>query len=316
MELLVLRSNGEIYPANLAYQLRSRAFIRWVDSMTYGTKMPRANPEQVMNTRIVIASPEEQRTIVSFLDYETAKIDALIEKKERLIELLQEKRTSLITRAVTKGLDPNVPMKDSGVEWLGKIPAHWDVRRIKHVAPIRTSKLEAKHEQVTYLGLEQIESWTGRLLLEDLPETIESVVGSFFAGDVLLGKLRPYLAKAARPEFDGVCTSELLALHPTEQYSSGYLFYCLINAAFIRWLNSLTYGTKMPRVSPDQVGGSSTPLPSLLEQRAIVAFLDRETAKIDALVTNIREAIDRLKEYRTALISAAVTGKIDVRNLA
>jgi len=207
---------------------------------------------------------------------------------------------------------PYPAYKDPGVGWLGKIPAHWDVRRIKYVAPIRISKLGAKPEQVTYLGLEQIESWTGRLLLEDLPGAIESVVCSFFTGDVLFGKLRPYLAKAARPEFEGVCTNELLALHPTKQYSSGYLFYCLINAAFIRYINSLTYGTKMPRVSPDQVGGSFTPLPLPLEQRAIVAFLDRETAKIDALIEKKERLMELFQEKRTALITHAVTKGFDL----
>ena len=167
----------------------------------------------------------------------------------------------------------------------------------------------------TYIGLENIESWTGRLLLQDQPENVDSSVGLFQAGDVLFGKLRPYLAKAARPDFSGVSTGELIVLRPME-YSSDYLFYFLLNKSYIRWVDTLAYGTKMPRVSPGQVWNSMVPCPPLPEQTAIAAFLDRETAKIDALVAKIKEAIARLKEYRVALVSAAVTGKIDVRAAA
>jgi type I restriction enzyme S subunit len=140
-ELLVLRSIGEIAPSVLAYQLLSRDFIGWVDAMTYGAKMPRANPDQISNIPVALAPPQEQRTIAAFLDRETARIDALVAKKERLIELLEEMRTALITSAVTrKGLDPNVAMKDSGVEWLGDIPMHWDMKPLRWVLSIRSGE--------------------------------------------------------------------------------------------------------------------------------------------------------------------------------
>ena len=207
-------------------------------------------------------------------------------------------------------LKPYPAYKDSGVEWLGEIPAHWEVKRLKYAAPLRVSKLNIKSEDDTYIGLENIESWTGRLLIQDQPESVESTVGQFEAGDVLFGKLRPYLAKAARPEFNGVSTSEILALRPVE-YSQSYLFYFFLNKLYIHWIDMLTYGTKMPRVSPDQVSNSFTPLPPLPEQRAIAAFLDRETAKIDALVAKKERLIELLQEKRTALISHAVTKGLD-----
>ena len=157
--------------------------------------------------------------------------------------------------------------KDSGIEWLGEIPAHWSAKRLKFVVPARISKLDTKPDNVAYVGLEHIESWTGRLLLETQPESVDSVVSSFVRGDVLFGKLRPYLAKAARPDFDGVCTSEILSLRPTHGCFQSYVMYCLLNAPYIHWLDSMTYGTKMPRVSPDQVGSSRIPLPPEFEQR-------------------------------------------------
>ena len=256
----------------------------------------------------------EQRAIAAILDRETARIDALVTKKERLIELLQEKRAALISHMVTRGLDSNVPTKDSGVEWLGEVPAHWEVKRLKYTAPLRGTRLESKSKGDVYIGLENIESWTGRLIMEYKTETVEPAANLFQAGDVLFGKLRPYLAKVVRPDICGVSSSEIIALSPVE-YSQSYLFYCLLNKPYIQYVNMLTYGTKMPRVSPEQVGDSLLPFPTLIEQRKIAAFLDRETGKIDTLIAKVRDAIAHMKELRQGLISAAVTGKIDVRKV-
>ena len=148
-EVIVLRCGGNIDPQNLSYQLLSSGFISWINSMTYGAKMPRANSEQIVNTKVPLSSLPEQQAIAKFLDRETAKIDTLIAKNKRLIELLQEKRTALITQAVTKGLDPNVPMKDSGVEWLGKIPAHWRILPFKRL-------FEVTYRYPTYYGIEYV----------------------------------------------------------------------------------------------------------------------------------------------------------------
>jgi len=216
-----------------------------------------------------------------------------------------------IQQARPRRFRPYPESKDSGVEWLGEIPAHWEVKRLKYVAPARISKLNAKPDDAVYVGLEHIESWTGQLLLDNQPEGVDSVVAAFSAGDVLFGKLRPYLAKAARPDFDGVCTSEILPLRPTAECFQSYVMYCLLNAPYIRWINSLTYGTKMPRVSLEQVGNSCGAAPPEPEQRAIAAFLDRETVKIDGLVARKERLIGLLAEKRTALITRAVTRGLD-----
>lgn len=139
---------------------------------------------------------------------------------------------------------PYLAYKDSGVEWIGEIPAHWEKKRLKFVAPARINKLGTKPNDAVYVGLEHVESWTGRLPLDNQPESVDSVVTSFEAGDVLFGKLRPYLAKAARPDFSGVCTGEILPLRPRAGYSQSYVMYCLLNAPYIRWLDSLTLRNK------------------------------------------------------------------------
>lgn len=201
--------------------------------------------------------------------------------------------------------------KDSRVEWLGRVPVHWKVKKLKFLAPIRTAKQDRRPADAVYVGLENVESWTGRLILESQPETVDSAVTAFKSGDVLFGKLRPYLAKAARPDFDGVCTSEIIPLKPTAECDQSFLMYCTLNEAYIRWLDSRTYGTKMPRVSPSQVGDSYCALPSVAEQRIIADFLDRETAAIDQLIAKKEQLIELLKEQRTSLITRAVTRGLD-----
>ena len=261
---------------------------------------------------VVVPLRAEQRAIASFLDVKTTWLDALIAKKERLLRLIAEKRQALIQHVVTRGLAPLVATTDTYVDRLRELPAHWQVDRLKFIAPVRSNKLTSVPSGQVFIGLENIEPQTGRLLLRTPASKVESTVNWFAAGDVLFGKLRPYLAKVGRPTVSGVCTTEIVALQPVG-CSQAYLFYALLNDSFIRWLDSLTFGSKMPRVSPEQVANAFIAIPPEVEQQAIADFLDRETAKIDALVAKVREAIERLKEYRLALISAAVTGKIDVR---
>ena len=219
--------------------------------------------------------------------------------------------TDSLDNGLLRRFKPYPAYRPCAVDWLGEVPSHWEVRRLKYSAPIRVSKLDRKPEEVTYVGLEHIESWTGRLLLNDQPESVDSVVGSFGAGDVLFGKLRPYLAKSARPDFDGVATGEILALRPQSDCLQSYVMYCLLSEPYVRWIDVFTYGAKMPRVSPDQVAISSMPIPPIPEQRAIAAFLDWETAKIDALIAKKVRLIELLQEKRTALVSRAVTRGLD-----
>ena len=201
--------------------------------------------------------------------------------------------------------------KPSGVEWLGEIPHGWKLKRLKYVAPTSTARLDHKPDALPYVGLEQIESQTGRLLMDTPVENVESTVGVFGKGDVLFGKLRPYLAKVVHVGFDGVCTTEILVLKPRQEVDGRFIFFLLLSDGFISLVNSMTFGAKMPRASSEQVGNIVAPLPPLPEQRAIAAYLDRETASIDALIARKQRLISLLQEKRTALISHAVTRSLD-----
>lgn len=203
---------------------------------------------------------------------------------------------------------PYPAYKPSGVDWLGAVPGGWDVMPLKFVAPHSNARLDDKLPDLPYIGLQQIESRTGRLLLDAPVERVESTVNVFEAGCVLFGKLRPYLAKVAKPNFAGTCSTEILVLRPAAHNSTSYLHYLLLSPRVIDLVDSFTYGAKMPRASAEQIGSIRVPLPPLPEQRAIAAFLDRETAKLDGLVAKKEQLIELLREKRNAVISYAVGG--------
>lgn len=293
----------------LYYWIYVLKFNGYIDMLCNKATIAHFTAEKVERTHIILPPPTEQRSITAFLDRKTAHIDILISKKERLITLLHEKRAALISHTVTKGLDPDVPMKDSGVEWLGEIPAHWVNIRLKMLVNLINQK--AGNENIKYIGLENIESLTGNIVETDV--TPEGIANLFSSNDVLFGKLRPYLSKVLIPDFEGCCTSELLVLRP-KKITRHFLFFYFLSDQFIEIVNSSTYGAKMPRANWDFIGNMVISCPPAIEQRNITSFLDCGIEKIDALISKIQKAIKTLQEYRTALISAAVTGKIDVRN--
>lgn len=201
--------------------------------------------------------------------------------------------------------------KDSGVPWLGNVPEGWGVKRLKFAAPLQSGKLAAKGLDLPYIGLENIESWTGKFIPNTEVSETEGVSNTFSAGDVLFGKLRPYLAKALLPDFDGLCSSELLVLRGKEMLPA-YLLRFVLLYDFVNQVDASTYGTKMPRANWEFIGNLPAIVPPVDEQSAIAAFLDRETARIDALVEKKTKFIELLKEKRSSLITEAVTGKFDV----
>lgn len=207
---------------------------------------------------------------------------------------------------------PYLTYRDSGVEWLGDVPEHWDVKRLKGVLRETLDKVEALPEECHYIGLEHIESGTGVAKPVD-PGDAQAVgaVTRYSPCHVLFGKLRPYLAKVVRPTSSGCASTEMIVYEPSPGTDRNFAFYCLLSKGFVDLVNAQTYGTKMPRANPEQLGIIGLPVPPEREQRAIAAFLDRETDKIDALVEKKRRLIELLKEKRAAMISHAVTKGLD-----
>ena len=267
----------------------------------------------------------EQQTIATFLDRETAKIDALVAEQENLISLLKEKRQAVISHAVTKGLDPTVPMKDSGIEWLGEVPAHWTVQPLKFTALFRSGGTPDKG---------RLDYWNGQvpwasakdLKVENLYDTVDHIadqtiidgVTSLLPTETVVVVVRGMILARSLPvvtiKVPMAINQDLKALIPKEHVTSAFLAW-LLRASEVESLTRLDeagHGTKALRM--DAWGAMKVSLPAKQEQKAIAAFLDTETAKLDDLTTEARHTIDLLKERRSALISAAVTGKIDVRD--
>lgn len=282
---------------------------------------------QLRRYRVPIPAASEQRAIVSFLDRETAKIDALVARKERLIELLQEKRTALISRAVTRGLDPSVPMKDSGVEWLGEVPSHWNVQRTKFVAKLRSGHTPSRKNPeywenctIPWFGLADV--WQIRDgQLEYVHATTEKIseIGMANSAARLLPKGTVILSRTASVGFSAILGVGMATTQDFVNWICGpllqpeYLLY--VFRAMELEFRRLTMGSTHQTIYMPDVGGFSTPVPPVPEQRQIVAFIRERTATMDILTARIRQAIDNLREFRIALISAAVTGKIDVRGV-
>jgi len=249
----------------------------------------------------------EQTAIANFLDDKTAKIDRAVAQKEKLIALLKQRKQISIQNAVTKGLNPNVKLKDSGVEWIGDIPEHWEVKRLKYVLKIISEKIISKSSDLTYIGMENIESKTGKWLNRQTES--EGLANKFQIGDILFGKLRPYLAKVHLAEFNGICSTEFIVYRSE---NPRYFKLLLISNYFIDFVNSSTYGAKMPRANSEWIGNQFIPLPPLPEQKQIVEYIETQSAKIDKAISLQQKQIEKLKEYKTVLIDNAVTGKIKV----
>ena len=272
------------------------------------------NQELMNSARFYAPSYDEQATIAAALDRETARIDALVEKKTRFIELLKEKRQALITHAVTKGLDRNAKMKDSGIEWIGQVPEHWKVARVKRLASLRNERRNDVSTDTIYIGLEDVEAGSGQYKPTNgsSRQSEDSTVGIFYEGDVLYGKLRPYLRKAIISEMAGCCSTEFLVLR-AEKTEPRWLQEWLLTPDVTHQIVSGCEGAKMPRADWGHIGSIEVVYPDQPEQAKILTSLDRETARIDALISKTEQSITLLKERRAAFITAAVTGQIDLR---
>ena len=255
-----------------------------------------------------IPPKHEQTKIASFLDEKTSQIDKVISQKEKLIKLLKEQKQITINEAVTKGLDKDIEFKESGVEWIGKIPKHWEVKRLKYSLQLQNKKTSIEEQQV--IALENIESFTGKYI-----ETDSKYVGEdniFQKDDILFGKLRPYLAKVFLCKCDGVAFGDLLTFRPRNNFDSKFAFYLLISAQFIKTVDSSTYGSKMPRASSSFINEMLIGVPAKEEQLQIVKYIEKQTVKIDKAIELQQNYITKLKEYKASLIDSVVTGKVKV----
>jgi type I restriction enzyme S subunit len=281
------------------------------------------NTDTIGDLRIPLPSSPEQEVIVAFLDRETAKIDTLVAKKERLIELLQEKRAALISRAVTKGLDPNVPMKDSGIEWLGEIPADWEVRplsyALKRITYGFTNPMPVDDEGPFLLTANDIGD--GEIMYSTARRTTLTAYQNELTdksrprtGDILVTK-DGTLGRVAVANGTQVCINQSVALLRVDDSVAliDFVQNALRASSYQDRMVFEAGGTTIKHIYISRLAKMPFAFPSRREQEVIAGFVNAKGDRLKALIAKIREGIEKLKEYRTALISAAVTGKIDVR---
>jgi len=280
---------------------------------------------------VPLPSREEQLAVVNLLDAELAKIDALVAEQEQLITLLKEKRQAVISHAVTKGLDPSVPMKDSGVEWLGEVPAHWAVGKCGFYIRILSgfafpsgafSQDETNHRLLrgANVGVSRLK-WDDTVFWErsDCDGLDEYEMSE---GDLVIGMDRPLIsegmrvAKVTADDLPSLLLQRVASLKVGPKLSADYLHHLLSSEMFIAHFSPETTGVSVPHISPDQINNFVIPVPPLDEQRAIVEHLSNLATSYSGLINEAVLSVELLRERRSALISAAVTGQIDVRGLA
>ena len=334
----IIRPRPLLHPSFLFRLMQSGAVNQRLQTSASGVTRYGLPNSAVSDVSLPLPPVDEQRAITAFLDRETERIDALVAKMRLLIERLQEYRTALITRTVARGLppdaaraaglDPSPCLKPSGVEWLGDVPEHWEVKRLEHVAAYQTSSVDKKVEErqipvrlCNYTDVyyqDRIRASRGGFM-EATATRREIARFRLEPGDVVITKDSEDWQDIGVPAFvdetadDFVCGYHLGIIRPRPLLHPSFLFRLMQSRAVNQRLQTSASGVTRYGLPNSAVSDVSLPLPPLDEQRAIAAFLDQETERIDALVAKMRLLIERLQEYRTALITAAVTGKVDVR---
>src|SRR5699024_10623695 len=301
-DFISVRTNPDVHPTFLSYVFRTESFIHRATSESHGSKMPRIEWERIKNLEIPVPSLNTQHAIIKFLDRETAEIDAFIADQERLIELLEERRTATITHAVTKGLNPDAPMKDSGVESLGFVPAGWDVVSISRFVRFKNGS-----------DYKQVEIEDGGYPVIGSGGEFRRALNYLFDGEsVLFGRKgtvdQPLYISGKFWTVDTMYYTEIDDRYVLPKF----LYYWALRIPFELYLTN----TALPSMTQTDLGSAKIGLPLVPEQKSIVSALDAELAEIDAAVADAREVIGLLRERRAALISAAVTGQIDVTRQA
>ena len=316
-EFLVMQP-VEAEPRFLRYVFVWRDFVDAVDASTFGSRMPRADWDYIGSLPVPVPILRLQRSIADYLDRETARIDALIVEKERVLGLLAEKRRALVSRAVTGGLDPTVPLRESGILWAGKIPSHWGTQKIAWLFRQRDQRGEPE------LPLLEVSINAGVILREFSGERIESTAADFNtykiarSGDVVFNKMRMWQGAVGMASEDGLVSPDYVVASPRGSLSARYAELLFRTDAFSAECARRSHGIVWDRLRLywDGFRDIRVPLPSLQEQTAIVAQLDRQTAKLNKLKLSTELTISLLRERRSALITAAVTGQIDVESAA
>jgi len=326
-----VKPQGENNTSFLLYVLAHAASQGWFEVICNRSTIAHFTVDKFGALGVALPTPAEQQAIAAFLDRETGRVDRLVAKKRELIERLKEKRTALISRTVTRGLPAkaaakaglleNPPLKPSGLDWLGDIPMHWEVLKFSREVAIAEGQVDPEKEpyaSMLLIGPEHVESGTGRLVQRATATDQAAESGKYLSrkGDVIYSKIRPALRKLVIAPEDCLCSADMYPLRGRRRVENRFLAWFFLSEEFSGWSVLESDRVAMPKINRDTLNELRIPVPPFPEKAAIAAYLDQETARLDALVRKVEEAVERLQEYRSALITAAVTGKIDVRKVS
>jgi len=318
----VLRArDGHIEPNFLKWLALNELFIQSVESHSEGLSYPAINAPELVNLKTAIPSFSEQAKIASTLDRETKRIDSLIAKKTRFVELLKEKRQALITHAVTKGLDPNVKMRNSGVEWIGEVPHHWTLTTLKRVSSIRYGIGEPppyKAEGVRLVRATNVnagEIQERGMVLVDPNDIPAGRIVWLKSGDIVVVRSGAYTGDSAivPEEYPSAIAGFDMVLRCTGAISQFIQFSLLSPYVKVAQIDPQTMRAAQPHLNAEELGNCVIAAPSLDEQEEIASYLIKQCGVIDLIARKTQHSIDLLKERRSAFITAAVTGQIDLR---
>lgn len=321
---VIFRPDASFSSQYLVYLFSSKEYFSHTAELARGATMQRISRGLLGNIRVIFPERTEQVKIASFLDHETRKIDALIEKQERLIALLKEKRQAVISHAVTRGVNPDVPMRSSGIEWLGDIPEHWTSCPLKHYSRV----IDCKHITAEFFdygialaSISEVKEWHVNLATAKYTNKkyyLDLIGGGRKpqVGDIIYSRNATVgeaaLVVSGMPDF--AMGQDVCLIRLGGDVLPEFALHVLKSKVIFHQLDLAMVGSTFKRINVDDIRNFSLALPSLDEQAKIVTYLDQVLGKYDRLEGEAREAIALLKERRTALISAAVTGKIDVRD--
>lgn len=295
-------------------------FFRMLESMNLNqyafdtAAQPGLSVSRIMNLNIVLPNLKEQHRIADFLGSKCSEIDTLIEHLRARMESAKEYKKAVITEAVTKGLDKDAKMKDSGVEWIGEIPDGWKVVRFKHIASIKSNLVQPdKYMKYPQIAPDNIEKDTGRLLSHQTVEESGVISGNhlFYRGQILYSKIRPNLNKLTVAPFDGLCSADM---YPIEsKLPTLFMVYSILSTYFVSQVSLIIQDrVKMPKINQEELGEIKVAVPSQQEMLTIADYLDSKCSEIDALLQNYEYQIATLEEYKKSLIYEYVTGKKEV----
>lgn len=303
----IIRAENSKY---IYYYLSTDEFIKYVMLLSAGSAQPNISTENVNNYYLSFPNEDEQEKIVAFLDDRIKEIDAVISKTKESIKEYKKYKQSVITEAVTKGLRKNAVMKDSGIEWIGEIPEHWKIKKLKYACTTRKEKYSSELGKLDYFGLENIVSESGEYITTSNEYDLEQSQ-LCMENDVVFGKLRPYLAKVYLVDKDRCCSSEFAVFTNFEGIAL-YYKYLFLSYGFIKIVDASTYGTKMPRANIDFINNMFIPVPKEEEQKEIAKYLVEKCGKIDTLIAKKEAFIEEMESYKQSLIYEYVTGKKEV----